>query len=418
MLERLDARIDWERRDRSAGMRVGLEPALDLMSRLGHPERCAPCVHVTGSKGKGSVSSLVAAGLTAAGLRVGRYGSPHVERRNERIVLDGEPVGDGELARVLEEVLAVRQVAEDEGTPGGEASWFDLMTAAGLLAFREAATDWNVLEVGLGGRLDSTNVVQGEVCVVTSIALEHTNVLGTTRRAIAGEKAGILKPGCTAISGVVGDGSEDDPSSVIAERARELGVPLILVPAAARGPVPARNRALAGAVLDELGRRGRTGSNGEPLSAELLTPEVLAGAVLPGRLEWGRLGGREVLLDGAHTPESMALALEEARGRGPVNVVLSLARDKDADGILKALAGRVDSLICTAVASGLHHSAVDLCDLALARALPAQAVSEPSEALARAVAKSRGVVLVTGSLYVVGAVRRALDPPQDPETTA
>ncbi|MDA0947277.1 MAG: bifunctional folylpolyglutamate synthase/dihydrofolate synthase, partial [Planctomycetota bacterium] len=276
----LDARIDWERRDRG-GMRVDVAPSLDLCSRLGDPQRALRTVHVGGTKGKGSVASLIAAGLQAAGWRVGLYSSPHVERITERVRLQGREVEDDLLASGIDAALAAREAAEREGTPAAGASWFDLFTAGAFHALRAGGAEWAVIEVGLGGRLDSTNVLEAALAVLTSIDLEHTAVLGSTREAIAAEKAGILRSGLPLVCGVPAHGGEDDPGRVIAERAQELGCPMRLVPRAAT--IAATNLALARTALEALGRCGHAAPDGAALAGELLTDGVAAAAQLPGR---------------------------------------------------------------------------------------------------------------------------------------
>ena len=159
-------------------MRVGLEPARDLAARLGDPQKAFRAVHVAGSKGKGSVSALIEAGLAHAGLNVGRYGSPHVERVTERVSLGATTSTTDTLAAALTEALDAYEAARRDGTAAADATWFDLLTFAAFLIFREAGVGWAVVEVGLGGRLDSTNIVDGEIAVVTNIGLEHTEILG------------------------------------------------------------------------------------------------------------------------------------------------------------------------------------------------------------------------------------------------
>ena len=209
---RLDALTDWERRPRNT-MRVGLEPMQDLAWRLGDPQKSFRAIHVAGTKGKGSVSALIEAALAHAGLRVGRYASPHVERITERVSVQGRDVDEPTLARALDRALDGYEAARAAGTPAANATWFDLLTAAAFLIFREAAVEWAVVEVGLGGRLDSTNIVDGEIAVVTNIALEHTEILGHTRAAIAGEKVGILKPGAVLVTTL---GADDEAGRVAA----------------------------------------------------------------------------------------------------------------------------------------------------------------------------------------------------------
>lgn len=393
-LARLDARIDWERRDRGA-LRPGLGPIEALVAALGFPERAYRTVHIAGTKGKGSVAALVAAALEG---HVGVYGSPHVSRVQERIRLDGREVEDGLLARSLNAAL-------DQATPA--ATWFDVMTAAAFVAFRESGVDWGVVEVGLGGRLDSTNVVAPAACAITSIDLEHTDVLGDTRAAIAGEKAGILKPGVPCVTGVE-PGSE--AGEVIAARARELGCPLTWAPTG--GTLVERNLATARALLDLLGVP----------STRLDDPQVRAAATLPGRLERARLGPIPVVLDGAHVPSSLRAVLEDLAGdpalSGPCVAVLSVGRDKDARGLLKALAARVDRVHCTSVGER-QWSPQELQALAAAEGLDAAADDSPGGAVASATAglAPGGWVLVTGSLHLVGAVRGGLSaspPPEEP----
>ena len=394
VLARLDARIDWERRDRGA-LRPGLGPIEALVAALGLPERAYRTVHVAGTKGKGSVAALVAAALDG---RVGVYGSPHVSRVQERIRIDGQEVEDALLERALTGAL-------DHATPA--ATWFDVMTAAAFVAFREAGVDWAVVEVGLGGRLDSTNVVAPAACAITSIDLEHTDVLGGTRAAIAGEKAGIMKPGVPCVTGVE-RGSE--AGEVIAARARVLGCPLTWAPSG--GTLGERNLALARALLDVLGAS----------SSRLDDPAVRASATLPGRLERAWAGAVPVVLDGAHVPSSLTAVLEDLAGdpglAGPCSAVLSVGRDKDARGLLKALAARVDRVHCTSVGER-QWSPQDLQALAAAQGLDAVADDSPEGAVASAAVESAsgGWVLVTGSLHLVGAVRGGLTagpPPEEP----
>ncbi len=413
----LDGLVNWERRDRQAGMRLGLESMRDLAQRLGDPHRSWPAVHVAGTKGKGSVASLIAAGLARAGLRVGTYASPHVERMHERIRLQGRDVSDDLLADGLERALAAREAALHERSAGSDATWFDLVTAAAFWIFAHEAVDFGIVEVGLGGRLDSTNIIDGEVCVITGIELEHTAVLGATRAAIASEKAGILRAGATFVCGEpasAGRPTADDAHAVLLGRARELGLAVVTPPSGSAATPSAQNLALARAALDALGARGRRGKDGTQLAGTLLDEAAIAGARLPGRMERFELEGVPIVLDGAHVPRSVELVLRELAATptptGAPVAVLSLARDKDAEGILKALAGRVDRLICTSVETGLHLDAGDLAETAGRAGLEAEAIANPGDAVRRAVHLAAGGrwVLVIGSLYLAGAVRALL----------
>ena len=255
-MARLDALTNWENRPRSA-MRVGLEPMLDLAQRLGNPQKSFRSIHVAGTKGKGSVSSLIEVALVRAGLRVGRYASPHVERLTERVSLEGREIDEASLARALDKALDAYEAARKAETPGAGATWFDLLTAAAFVIFAETQREWAVVEVGLGGRLDSTNIVMGEVAVVTNIGLEHTEILGNTRAAIAGEKVGILKPGAVLVTPL---DANDEAGRVLEARAELLGAPVIRPPLPASATIEGSNVALAGAVLDQARQIGRSRS--------------------------------------------------------------------------------------------------------------------------------------------------------------
>ena len=308
---RLDALTDWERRPRNT-MRVGLEPMQDLARRLGDPQKSFRAIHVAGTKGKGSVSALIEAALAHAGLRVGRYASPHVERITERVSVQGRDVDEPTLARALDRALDGYEAARAAGTPAANATWFDLLTAAAFLIFREAALEWAVVEVGLGGRLDSTNIVDGEIAVVTNIALEHTEILGHTRAAIAGEKVGILKPGAMLVTTL---GADDEAGRVLQARAGELGARVKRTRVAASAPIDAINFALAAAVLGELRRKGVSGRSGEPVGAALLDEHTRLAARLPGRMERFDLesGSKRlpVVMDGAHVPFNIGAVLRD-----------------------------------------------------------------------------------------------------------
>lgn len=406
-------RVDWEKRRRRDAMRVNVDPARDLLDRLGRPDDRLRVIHVAGTKGKGSVAMRLAEGLVAAGRRVGVYSSPHVERVTERVRIAAEEVADDALAEGLERALACQGAAEQAGTPAGQASWFDLMTAAGLFCMAEAGVEWAVLEIGLGGRLDSTNAADGELAIITSIDLEHTEILGSTRVAIATEKAGVLRRGRPLVCGVVPDGSrgpDENAGARIARMAHELDCPLTLVPPS--GSLVETNRSLAGAALGLLGAAGELDGAGRPMDAALLAPG--AGWSLPGRLEHFSIGGTPVVLDGAHVGSSLTAVLDDLealeRLQGPVVVVLAMAESKPVQSFLKALDGRVDTVVCTSVPSGIHRSCDDLAAAMAPGDFRTLAIAEPQAAIAAAQLRIPvgGWMLVTGSLYLVGAVRASI----------
>ena len=216
---RLDALTNWERRPRNM-MRVGLEPMRDLAGRLGDPHKAFRSIHVAGTKGKGSVSALIEAALVRAGLRVGRYGSPHVEHVAERVSVQGRDIDEPTLARALDRALDAYEAARAAGTPAADATWFDLLTAAAFLssAKRDLNGRWSRW-VWAGGS-NSTNIVDGEIAVVTNIGLEHTEILSGTRgRRSLARKVGILKPGATLVPPLEPD---DEAGRVLKARADAL----------------------------------------------------------------------------------------------------------------------------------------------------------------------------------------------------
>lgn len=363
-------------------------------------------VHIAGTKGKGSVASLVACALARQGERVGLYTSPHVQRIHERIRLDGAPIEDAPFARALIRALEVVENAEREGADAGGATWFDLMTATALLAFAEARVGWAVVEVGLGGRLDSTNAVQPAVTAITSIDLEHTEVLGGTLAAIAGEKAGILKEGVPCVCGVDRTG---EAGRTIASRAAAVGCAVDWVPR--RQSLIETNVALALGVLARLDR-----------DAGVDVPAWRRSAALPGRMENASYRGVPVVLDGAHVASSLTAVLADLAARsdltGSCVAVLSLGRDKDVEAMLKALSARVDRVHCTSVGER-QWSADELAARSVAQGLEAIACDSPEDAMSTAAAAvtEGGWVLVTGSLHLVGAVRGGLDTDEPPGNT-
>ena len=414
-MARLDALTDWERRPRKF-MRVGLEPMQDLAARLGNPQRAFRAVHVAGTKGKGSVSALIEAALARAGLKAGRYASPHVESVTERVTLQGRNVNEGALARALTQALDAYEAARRARTAAAEATWFDLLTAAAFLIFREAGLDWAVVEVGLGGRLDSTNVVGGEIAVVTNIGLEHTEILGETRALIAREKVGILKPGAILVTTL---GPDDEAGRVIEARAGELGSPVVRVNPGEAATIEEINAALAGAVLDQLGRKGVAGRDGRPLRAALIDAETRAAARLIGRMERIDIeaGGLRapVVFDGAHVPFNLAAVLRDLARlpdlAGPCVAVVALASDKDAAGFLAELQKRASAAVFTEPhGASRGRPAAELASLAASLGLKSEAEPDPQRAFRRGLelaAEARAWLLVTGSLYLVGALRRA-----------
>jgi dihydrofolate synthase/folylpolyglutamate synthase len=417
-IARLDTLTDWERRPRSK-MRVGLEPMRDLAERLGDPQKSFRSIHVAGTKGKGSVSSLIEAALVRAGLRVGRYASPHVERLTERVSLDGREVEASSLARALNRALDAYEAARRAGSPAANATWFDLLTAAAFVIFAETRREWAVVEVGLGGRLDSTNIVNGEIAIVTNIELEHTEILGKTRAKIAREKVGVLKPSAMLITPL---DAHDEAGRVLQARAGELGAPVTRPPLNAAATIEDMNVALAGAALDQLGAMGVRAAavDGVSVGARLIDADTRAAARLPGRMERFDidLESRRVpiVLDGAHVPFNMRAVLRDlaltSDLAGPCVAVVALAGDKDAAGFIAELGERASAIVFTDLpGSSRGRSPAELRALAGSLGLASEVEPEPRRALKRGLeraTRANAWLIVTGSLYLVGALRPAI----------
>ncbi|WP_028742841.1 bifunctional folylpolyglutamate synthase/dihydrofolate synthase [Rhizobium leguminosarum] len=419
-LAELDQLTNWERRPRG-DMRVDLEPMRDLARRLGDPQNSFRIVHVAGTKGKGSTCALIEAGLLRAGFSVGRYASPHVMHITERVSIDGRPVGEERLADALGAALAAFKDARREATGGQGATWFDILTVSAFLIFRSERVEWAVLETGLGGRWDSTNIVQSDVAVITNIDLEHTEILGKTRAAIAFEKAGIIKRGATVVTLLP---EADEAGAVVSARAAELGCAVRRPTVPADATIEQRNVAVAGAVLDVLGKMGvmtkGASAMSEPLGEQLLDPSTIEAARLPGRLEkfavdtsHGDNAKVNVVLDGAHVPFNLAAVLsdlsQEEKYRAPCIAVMSIAEDKDAAGLLSMMTRHDISIIFT-TAGARSRSPEQLKAIADTIGLLSIVMLDPLEAYQEALAGATELgawVLVTGSLYLVGIIRSA-----------
>jgi len=407
--ERMDRLVDWERRDRRDWNR-NLEPVQNVLRRLGCPERRFRAVHVSGTKGKGSTCAWIAAGLSRAGYKAGVYASPHVEHPRERVRIDGEGVADAVLAAGLERALEAREAGLADGGAAGAATWFDLITAAAFLIFAEQGVEWAAVEVGLGGRLDSTNALDGELCVLTNVDLEHTGALGNRLDGIAFEKGSIVPINGVLLTGVRRGAADDDPLGALEALCAEREARLIVVELS--GPLRERNRELAARALDELGAVGVQTKTGMPLGRALLDEKAARLARIPGRWEDFMVGGVPVHLDAAHVAGSLAGLLDELAPRlaGRPQVVIALGKDKEHAAVLKTLRGRADRVWCTTSRSGPLLAAEDLADRARAIGLEAVAEPDPKEALSAALEASGGGgwVLVTGSFYLAGELRPML----------
>jgi dihydrofolate synthase/folylpolyglutamate synthase len=432
----VSAAIDWLYGLQTFGIKLGLDNVRALLEILELPH--APCrfVHVAGTNGKGSVAAMVDAMLGASGVRSGLFTSPHLVRVNERIRIAGKDIASDALDRHLASVRAAIERGLAAGKLSAHPSFFEAITATALLAFAEARVDAVVLEVGLGGRLDATNAIDAETGAIVSLGLDHTAILGTTIEAIAAEKAGIVKPGMTLVSGVTQQAAID----VVREACLERGA--VFVDARARATLvqddplgltfeTARARydrvlpALAGrhqidnvrvaVVLFELAT-DRLGILPDPEHVR----DALAGMRWRGRLEWldPGDGGAPLLLDGAHNPagtEALAAHLDRASLGRPV-LLFAASIGRPIEDLLRPLAGLVDHAVLTRVAVDRAVAPEELLETAesILGSVELGGPVEQALALARERAGPGRPVLVTGSLYLVGAVLTLLEGGTEP----
>lgn len=423
----LDRRIDHETAA-SSGIAAGrieglsLDPMRRLMGLLGDPQLDVPVIHLTGTNGKGSVGVMVEALLREHGLVVGRYTSPHLERVNERLVRDGRPIDDDELAEVLSGVAAVEDLLETAPT------WFEALTAAAFRWFAEAPVDVAVVEVGLLGRYDATNVAEAAVAVVTSIGADHTDLAPGWELAVASEKAGIIEPGSTAVLGPLADELVPVFAAEGPERLVRLGRDFEVLD---------DRVAVGGHVVDLQGLHGRHDEVFLPVhgrhqvdnaAVALATVEAFfdrevprdvadaafASVELPGRVEV--VGhGPLVVLDGAHNPDALAALVrtldEEFSPAGSRLLVLGMLAGRDPVAAVDAVAGmRPDLVICTSPDGPRSFDARELAALCDRRGLPSEHVADPREAVSRALALAaeEDLLVVTGSFRLVAPARAAL----------
>ena len=390
------------------GIKFGLENITAIVERLGRPDRTFKSVHVAGTNGKGSVTAMVDAALRAAGHRTARYTSPHLTDLSERFVIGGRPVAHDTLVCAVATVRDVVESLRFDGTLGVQPTFFEVTTAVAFELFRRAEVEIAVLEVGLGGRLDATNIVSPFVTAITSIALDHQLYLGSTLAEIAFEKAGIIKAGVPVVVGPV------DPESlgVIARVANERGAALIRATPADAAPFTLglygdHQRANAGVavrVLEQLTARG-VGVPSDAVARGLADPEW------PGRLDQRRLpDGRELLLDAAHNPAgaaALATYLTAESQRRPL--VFAAMRDKDIDGMFRILLPAIGAAVMTRASNPRSADPGMLADSArrIAPALPIAIEPSSTDALAAAWRMSPRIV-VAGSIFLLGDVMRQL----------
>ncbi|MBL3551996.1 bifunctional folylpolyglutamate synthase/dihydrofolate synthase [Rhodovulum sulfidophilum] len=391
-----------------------------LLAALDHPEtRLAPVVHVAGTNGKGSTLTMIRAGLEAAGAQVQAYTSPHLARFHERVRMADGPIAEAALAAVLGEC--------ERANAGAPITYFEITTCAALLAFSREAADYCLLEVGLGGRLDATNVIEApRLTVIAPVSVDHQQYLGETLAEIAAEKAGILKRGVPCVVGP----QEEAAMEVIEARAARLGAPLIahgqhwhvweergrLVFQDERGlldlPMPrligAHQVVNAGAALAALRALGQDETACEAAVTRAEWPARLQ------RLRHGPLvetaGPAELWLDGGHNPAA-GIALAEAVRRlppRPLHLVCGMLNTKDVTGFMRPLAAVAESLRAVSIpGEAATLLAAETCSAARGAGLAAETAGDVQEAVSRIAARTPGArILICGSLYLAGRVLR------------
>lgn len=412
------------------GIKLGLENITRLCAALGHPEQAFTSIHVAGTNGKGSVAAMVHAGLVAGGVRAGRFVSPHLVDLAERFVIGAEPVAAADLQRAIDDVLDCADTLKASGTLAVHPTFFEATTAVAFELFRRARVEAAVIEVGLGGRFDSTNVVRAPVGAITSIGFDHQDLLGDTLEAIAFEKAGIIKPGMTVVTGTL----PDEARTVVAAVARERQARLVEAASGARVDGELHDgRGRIRIVTPErqygpltLALRGEHQVRNALVAVRLLEAVRQTGVRVPAEaierglteVEWpGRLEliefpeGPHVLLDAAHNVDgAAALAAYLARWHPErPTLVIGVMRDKDVAGIVGTLLPVVSSIVATAAETPRALPARELAAriAATGAEVPVRAEPDPITAVEDALAAGP-TVCVTGSIYLVGAVRDRL----------
>ena len=412
-----------------------------LMELLGDPQRATSVIQVAGTNGKGSTAIMIETLLRAAGLRTGRFASPHLADVRERIVIDGEPITVERFDEVWRDIEPYVAMVDEQQIDGVAMTFFEVITGMAYAAFADAPVDVAVMEVGLGGRWDATSVADATVAVVAPIGLDHTHILGDTLAEIAGEKAGIIKEGGTAVLA----GQDPEAARVLLNRAIEVGAPVkaegpdfgllarqlavggqLLRLETTGGPVAdvflplygehmARNAALAVAAVEAF-----LGS--QPLNPEIIV-EGLGAVEAPARLQLARTSP-PIVVDTAHNPQAARVtidALTESFDFAPVIGVVAMMSDKDATGVLEIFAERMDQVVITRVSSTPRARSVD--DLAAVaetvwRTEQVHRAGTIAEAIDLAVmladtADGQAGVLVAGSVIAAGEALELLATGED-----
>jgi dihydrofolate synthase/folylpolyglutamate synthase len=395
------------------GMKFGLDNISALTTALGHPQERFRSVIIAGTNGKGSVTAMVERGLRAAGHRTGRYTSPHLLRLEERFAIDGADIGPEALRRAAATVRDAAESLARQRLLDAPPTFFECTTAIAFVLFAEAGIEFAVLEVGLGGRLDATNVVTPMAVAITSIDLDHQAQLGSTIAAIAREKAGVIKRGIPVVCGPLAPEAE----AVVREAANAAGAAYVNALDAVdlagildggelslEGSHQRSNAAVAVALLRELDRLGAAMPSAALRAA-------ITDVAWPGRLESFEYRGARVWVDAAHNPagaRALRAFLTEI-GWTDCVLVFGAVEDKDIPGMLCELVPIASAVICTTAATPRAMAAATLADMARQQSsrVRVEVAAAPAQALARAAAIGPRIV-VAGSIFLIGPLRAIL----------
>jgi dihydrofolate synthase/folylpolyglutamate synthase len=408
---------------KTAGVKFGVDRMRILSAMIGQPEAAVPCIHVAGTNGKGSVSAMLESILRASGRRTGLYTSPHLVRLGERVQVNRHILTEAEITDYVHELQPVADRIASEGGQGDRPSFFEFMTAMAFLQFARKGCDFSVIEVGLGGRLDATNIVVPEVSIVTSIGMDHCDLLGNTFESIAAEKAGIIKPGRPVVMGRMPPDAEATVRRIAAEKGSKI--------------VSVREE-----YGDEISRYPHPNLEGDyqrwnaataTLAAGLLAPGFgvsdqaiesgLRSVDWPGRWQRTQLGGRLAILDASHNPEGAAVLdanlthLRLETGRSPVAIVGALGAMR-AGPLLEVLARhcREIHLVVPHQSRASTHAELEALVPGTFQGRIIRATVEelfPSPQTCTAGGRD-DILVVTGSVYLLGEVLSRLEPERGP----
>ncbi|HUG33086.1 MAG TPA: folylpolyglutamate synthase/dihydrofolate synthase family protein [Acidimicrobiia bacterium] len=394
-----DAAMSWLHSRQSLGIDLGLDRVRRLLSALGDPQNSFRIVHVTGTNGKGSVATLLARALELSAHRTGLYTSPHLIRFSERFQVDGKEISRGELALVL---TRVRTAIDGLGKVGDTLTFFEICTAAAMVHFEEQGVAWAVVEAGMGGRLDATNVIHPELAVITNVSLDHVDFLGEDIETIAAEKAGIIEPGVPLVTAATGTALEvlrgrATGQVVVAEQGKGDTVSMV-----AAGAHQQENAAVVRAACDVLRTLGVSVPGDE-------VERALADTRLPGRLESFEYDSATVTIDSAHNPAGVRAVAGHIDDGRRYDMIVGFNRDKDWQTMLKHLLPHAQRVWVVPVRSPRSiHPGVPADFIRAGFDVAVDVVPSFAEALQRALDNHARDVLVIGSVTLAGEARAIL----------